>query len=55
MCVGGKGISLTQNFTRIKLIGGAYNESGSRADLFYRTDTRNDEVYQKSAQQILCM
>jgi hypothetical protein len=30
---------MTQNFTRKKLVGGAYNESGSRIDFLYRNVT----------------
>ena len=32
-------MSLTQNFTRIKMISRAHNESGSRVDFLYRNVT----------------
>ena len=40
VCVGGgKGLSSTQNFTRIKMISEAYTGSGSRVDFLYRNVT----------------
>jgi len=36
---GNKGMSLTQNFTGIKMISGAYTESDSRVDFLYRNVT----------------